>query len=83
MTDRQEEAPHGWWNRPDEIGTHMNRLMLRAWDLKEELSRVNGEIEQWSRHLEALMQKRRPVMNRTMSKRAARLRKAVAAGHRS
>ena len=83
MTDRQEEASHGWWNQPDEVGSHMNRLMLRAWDLREELSRVNLEIEQWSRHLKALMQKRGPIMSRTMSKRAARLRKAVAPGRRS
>ena len=83
MTDRQEEASHGWWNQPDEVGTRMNRLMLRAWDLKEELSRVNREIEQWSRHLKALMQKREPIMTRTMLKRAARLREAVAARRRS
>jgi hypothetical protein len=60
MTNRQEEASDdGWWNKPDEVGTHMNRLMLRVWDRREELSRVNREIEQWSCHLEALMKKER------------------------
>ena len=57
MTDRQEHGPHGWWNQPDEVGTHMNRLMMRSWDLKEELGRVNREIEQWSHRLEILMRK--------------------------
>jgi hypothetical protein len=56
MTNRQEEACDGWWNQPDEVGAHMNRLMLQAWELREELSRVTREIDQWSRHLKALMQ---------------------------
>ena len=76
MTDRQEEASHGWWNQPDEIGSHMNRLMLRSWDLKEELSRVTREIDRWSRHLKTLM-KRAPPMIRTASKPAARRSKST------
>jgi hypothetical protein len=40
-------------------GAHLNRLMLQAWDLREELSCVTREIEQWSRHLKTLMKKER------------------------
>jgi hypothetical protein len=58
MANRQEEASHGWWNQPDEVGTQMNLLVMRACDLKEEISRVNREIEELSHHLKALMKKR-------------------------
>ena len=61
MTDRQQASDDGWWNRRDEVGTHMNRLMLRVWDLREELSGVTREIEQWSRHLKTLMKKERKM----------------------
>jgi hypothetical protein len=54
----------------------MNRLVLRSCDLKEELGRVNREIEQWSQHLETLMQKK-PITNRTASKPAARRSKST------
>ena len=55
MTDRQEQVSHGWWNKPEEVGAHMNRLLLRTWDLKEELDRVNREIKQWSHHIKTLL----------------------------
>jgi len=63
MTDRQEQVSHDQWSKPEEVGTHMNRLLLRSWDLKEELDRVNREIKQWSHHLKTLlrtMEMRRP-----------------------
>jgi hypothetical protein len=50
MTDRQEQVSHDRWSKPEEVGTHMNRLLLRSWDLKEELDRVNREIKQWSQN---------------------------------
>ena len=55
MTDRQEQVSRDWWNKPEEVGTHMNRLLLRSWDLKEELDRVNREIKQWSHHIKTLL----------------------------
>ena len=55
MTDRQEQVSRGWWNKPEEVGAHMNRLLLRTWDLKKELDRVNREIKQWSHHLKTLL----------------------------
>ena len=55
MTDRQEQVSHDRWSKPEEVGTHMNRLLLRSWDLKEELDRVNREIKQWSHQLKTLL----------------------------
>ena len=58
MTDRQEHGSHDWWNRPEEVGAHMNRLLLRSWDLTEELDRVNREIKQWSHQIKTLLRTR-------------------------
>jgi hypothetical protein len=72
MPDRKDGSSHDWRNKPEEVGTHMNRLVMRACDLKAELGRINREIARWSRHLKSLMQERGPIMNRSVSKPAAR-----------
>ena len=55
MTDRQEHVSRDWTKKPEEVATNMNRLLLRSWDLKKELDRVNREIKQWSDHFKTLL----------------------------